>query len=196
MTSESPAHRRAAVYEQVIDGFGTIRLVPVDPAADIDLIYEWVTQERAKFWGMLDADRDRVLEIYTYLDGLSTHHAYLVHRDDRPIALFQTYEPAHDPVGERYDVQSGDFGVHLLIGPMDGPAEPGFTGHLVTALLTFALADPGHKRIVAEPDVRNDKAIARLLRIGFELGPEIDLPDKRARLLFLSKDAFFRRDGS
>lgn len=193
MTSDLPAPRRAAVYEQVVDGFGTVRIVPVDPVADLDLIYEWVTQERAKFWGMLDADRDRVLEIYTYLDSLSTHHAYLVHRDDRPIALFQTYEPAHDPVGECYDVQPGDFGIHLLIGPVDGAAEPGFTGHLVSALLTFALADPGRERIVAEPDARNDKAIARLLRTGFEPGPEIDLPDKRARLLFLSREAFSRR---
>jgi len=40
---------------------------------------------------------------------------------------------------------------------------------------------------VAEPDARNDKAIARLVRAGFVPGPRIDLPDKRARLLFLDR---------
>jgi RimJ/RimL family protein N-acetyltransferase len=43
--------------------------------------------------------------------------------------------------------------------------------------------------VVAEPDARNDRAIARLLRSGFELGPEIDKPEKRARLLFLTREA-------
>ncbi|MCC5579464.1 acetyltransferase [Microtetraspora sp. AC03309] len=189
MTTEFPT-RRAAVHEQVIDGFGTVRIIPLDPPVDIDVIYEWVTQERARFWGMLDADRERVLEVYGFLDTLTTHHAYLVHRDDRPVALFQTYEPEFDPVGECYEVQPGDFGIHLMIGPVAGGPEPGFTGTLLSVFLGHVLAEPGRKRIVAEPDARNDKAIARLLRTGFVLGPEIDLPEKRARLVFLDRADF------
>ncbi|XVQ85971.1 GNAT family N-acetyltransferase [Microbispora siamensis] len=180
--------RREAVWEQVVEGFGAFRIVPVDPQADTGLIHSWVTEERARFWGMLDASRDRVLEIYDYLDGLTTHHAYLVHRDDRPVALFQTYEPEADPVGECYDVRPGDFGVHLLLGPATGEGERGFTAALLSVLLAYAFSDPGHTRIVAEPDTRNDKVIDRMLRTGFTLGPEIDLPDKRARLLFLTRD--------
>ena len=180
--------RREAVYEQVVEGFGTVRIVPVDPPADADLIHSWVTEERARFWGMLGASRERVLEIYDYLDGLATHHAYLVHRDDQPVALFQTYEPEADPVGECYDVQPGDFGLHLLVGPAAGEGERGFTAALLSVLLAYAFSDPSHTRIVAEPDARNDKVIARLVRTGFALGPEIDLPDKRARLLFLARD--------
>ncbi|WP_432927886.1 GNAT family N-acetyltransferase [Microbispora sp. CA-135349] len=180
--------RRDAVYEQVVEGFGTVRVVPVDPPADAELIHSWVTEERARFWGMLDASVPRVLELYDYVDSLDTHHAYLVHRDDRPVALFQTYEPEADPVGECYDVQPGDFGVHLLIGPTAGAGERGFTAALLSALLAYAFSDPRHTRIVAEPDIHNDKVIDRLLRTGFTLGPEIDLPEKRARLLFLTRD--------
>lgn len=178
------------VYEQAIEGFGLVRIRPVDPAADADLLHSWVTQERARFWGMLDAGRERVLEIYEYLDSLTTHHAYLVHRDDRPVALFQTYEPEHDHVGECYDVRPGDFGIHLLIGPASGAPESGYTAKLLSAFLSFVLADPGRQRIVAEPDARNDKAIARLIRSGFTAGPEIELPEKRARLVFLTREAF------
>ncbi|GLX11088.1 GNAT family N-acetyltransferase [Microbispora sp. NBRC 16548] len=180
--------RREALWEQVVEGFGAFRVVPVDPPADAGLIHSWVTEERARFWGMLDASRMRVLEIYDYLDGLATHHAYLVHRDDRPVALFQTYEPEADPVGECYDVQPGDFGVHLLLGPATGEGERGFTSALLSVLLAYVFSDPRHTRIVAEPDARNDKVIDRMLRTGFTLGPEIDLPDKRARLLFLTRD--------
>lgn len=168
-----------------LDGFGTVRIVPVDPERDIDLIYSWVTEERARFWGMGGNSRDEVLEIYRFLDSLDTHHAYLLHRDDRPVALFQSYQPGADPIGECYEVQPGDIGAHFLVGP--GVPEPGFTGTLFDLFIAFLLADPTLDRVVVEPDVRNDKAIARLLRSGFVLGPEIALPDKRAYLAFLTR---------
>ncbi|WP_431975461.1 GNAT family N-acetyltransferase [Micromonospora haikouensis] len=187
MTTASTTSRRH------VEGFGEVLIRPVEPARDVDVIHDWVTRERSRFWGMREASRERVREIYEYLDSLATHHAYLVHRDGRPAALFQTYEPAADPVGECYDVRPGDFGVHLLIGPPDGGVEPGFTGVVLDAFLAFVLADPGRLRIVAEPDARNDKAVARLVRAGFVPGPQIDLPEKRAQLLFLDRSVFCDR---
>ncbi|WP_327368050.1 GNAT family N-acetyltransferase [Streptomyces sp. NBC_01217] len=177
---------RTPVHEQEIPGFGTVRLVPVDPAADLDVIHGWVTEERARFWGMGGASREEVLETYEFLDSLTTHHAYLAVREGVPVALFQTYEPAADPIADCYDVQPGDFGVHLLIGPGD-TAEHGYTGALLSVLITYVFSDPAHLRVVVEPDVRNEKAVARMVRAGFELGPEIDKPEKRARLAFLSR---------
>ncbi|MGW1494758.1 GNAT family N-acetyltransferase [Streptomyces sp. NPDC002402] len=197
-TAQSPALQdaarpRDAVFEKVVDGFGTVRIVPVDPAADASLIHGWVTEERARYWGMTDHSREQVLEIYEYLDSLTTHHAFLVERDGEPVALFQTYEPDADPVGECYDVQPGDLGVHLLIGPANGAPQQGFTGELLGAFIAYALSDPAHRRIVVEPDARNTKAIERMVRAGFVLGAEIDKPEKRARLAFLSRDAMARR---
>lgn len=202
MTSESTAQSSArqeaarprdAVFEKVVDGFGTVRIVPVDPAADAGLIHGWVTEERARYWGMTDHSREQVQEIYEYLDSLTTHHAFLVERDGEPVALFQMYEPEADPVGECYDVQPGDLGFHLLIGPANGAPQRGFTGELLRAFIAYALSDPAHRRIVVEPDARNTKAIERMVRAGFVLGPEIDKPEKRARLAFLSRDAMARR---
>ncbi|WP_406404414.1 acetyltransferase [Streptomyces sp. NBC_00879] len=197
-TAQSPARQeharpREAVFEKVVDGFGTVRIVPVDPAADAGLIHGWVTEERARYWGMTDHSREQVLETYEYLDSLTTHHAFLVERDGEPVALFQKYEPDADPVGECYDVQPGDVGVHLLIGPANGAPQRGFTGELLSAFIAYALSDPAHRRIVVEPDARNTKAIERMVRAGFVLGPEIDKPEKRARLAFLSRDAMARR---
>ncbi|TDB76960.1 GNAT family N-acetyltransferase [Micromonospora sp. KC723] len=176
-----------SVWLRHVEGFGRVLIRPVDPAGDAELIHDWVTRERSGFWGMRDATRERVREIYAYVDSLPTHHAYLIHRDGRPVGLFQTYEPAADPVGECYDVLPGDFGIHLMIAPPDGGSEPGFTGAVLGAFLDFVLADPSHRRIVAEPDARNDRAIARLRRAGFVPGPQVDLPHKRAQLLFLDR---------
>ncbi|MFF9793194.1 GNAT family N-acetyltransferase [Streptomyces bacillaris] len=181
---------RPAVYEQKVEGFGVVRLVPVDPAADEERLHGWVTQERARFWGMADHTAEQVREIYEFVDSLPTHHAYLALRDGVPAALFQTYEPDADPVGECYDVRPGDFGIHLLIAPAEGEgAVKGYTDFLLTAFIGYVFSDPAHLRVVVEPDARNEKALARMVRVGFELGPEIRKPEKTARLAFLTREA-------
>lgn len=186
---------RPPVHTHRVEGFGTVTLTPVDPAADSALIHGWVTQERAAFWGMGGASRELVEEIYADVDSRTTHHAYLARRDGEPVALFQTYDCAEDRVSECYEVRPGDMGVHLLIGPDRGAAEQGFTAALLTSFMAYVLSDPSVRRVIAEPDARNDKAIARLRRTGFTVGPEIELPEidlpevylpaKRARLLVL-----------
>jgi penicillin amidase len=181
--------REPGPYERAVEGFGTVRVVPVDPERDAGLIHSWVTQERARFWGMLGHSRADVAEIYAFLDSLPTHHAFLVHLDGRPVALFQTYDPAADPVGECYDVEPGDVGIHLLVGPAgDGP-RPGFTGTLLEVLLDRVRSAPGVRRVVVDPDARNAKGIARFVRSGFVPSHEVDKPEKRALLAFLTVPA-------
>ncbi|MFD9354905.1 GNAT family N-acetyltransferase [Streptomyces sp. NPDC060031] len=187
---------RRPVSSHLVEGFGTVTITPVDPAADSALIHSWVTEERARFWGMGGASRELVQEIYEDVDRRTTHHAFMIGRDGEQVALFQTYECAEDRVSECYEVRPGDVGVHLLLGPSTGAAEHGFTASLVSAFLTYLVRDHAARRIVAEPDARNTKAIARLERSGFTLGPEVELPEidlpevylpaKQARLLFLT----------
>ncbi|MEV7564437.1 GNAT family N-acetyltransferase [Streptomyces tanashiensis] len=183
-----------AVHVQTVEGFGTVTVRPVDPDVDAPLLHSWVNEERARFWGMVGTTLEQVREIYAHLDSLTTHHGYLVSRDGEPVALLQTYDPEADRVGECYEVRPGDIGVHLFIAPGLAP-EPGFTGRMLTALVDFTLTD--HTRIVIEPDAANEKAIARMVRAGFVLGPEVVLPEvdlpevfipeKRARLAFLNR---------
>lgn len=188
------------VHEEAVEGFGTVRIRPLDPHADADVevVHGWVGQERASFWGMNGLTRDQVAGIYAHMATLDTHHAYLVLRDATPVALLQTYEPEADRVGECYDVLPGDIGIHLLLAPA-GPegGRPGWTSVLVGVVASYVFRTLGRRRVVVDPDVRNDKAIARFLRQGFTAGPvvvlpEVDLPDvyipeKRAQLAFLSR---------
>ncbi|NUT33992.1 MAG: acetyltransferase [Hamadaea sp.] len=175
----------STVFETTVDGFGRVGFAPVDPAADAELLHSWVTEDRARFWGMLDAGRADVQEIYERLDTLSTHHAYLVRRDGTPVALIQTYEPEADRVGECYPVAPGDLGLHLFLGPAADGAVPGFSAALVSAVLRFLFDGLGARRLVADPDAANVKAIARLVRSGFTLGPLVTLPEVRLPEVFL-----------
>ncbi|WP_018547496.1 GNAT family N-acetyltransferase [Streptomyces sp. LaPpAH-108] len=186
-------------FEQPLPGFGTVRIRPLDPAADAGVIHAWVSEERAAFWGMNGLTRAQVAEIYAHMAGLDTHHAHLVTKDDEPVALLQTYEPAADRVSEVYEVRPGDIGVHLLLAPAGADGHrPGWTSALLTAIATYVLVVLDRERVVVDPDVRNTKAIARFARQGFTTGPEvvlpeIDLPDvylpeKRAQLAFLTRE--------
>ncbi|MFI7499570.1 GNAT family N-acetyltransferase [Streptomyces sp. NPDC049687] len=190
------------VHEQHADGFGTVGIRPLDAEGDADVVHGWVREERAVFWGMNGLTRDQVAEIYTHMATLDTHHAFLVELDGAPVALLQTYEPAEDRVSECYDVEPGDIGVHVLIAAAGARgARPGWSAALMRAFASYVLLGLDRRRVVVDPDVRNEKAIARFLRQGFEAGPlvtlpEIDLPDvylpeKKAQLAFLRREAAF-----
>ncbi|WBB61108.1 GNAT family N-acetyltransferase [Streptomyces sp. WMMC500] len=192
MPTADPAPRdRAPRYEQKVDGFGAVRIVPVVPDADAGLLHGWVTAERARFWGMTGLSREQVRDVYAHMDTLPTHHAHLMVLGGEPVALLQTYDPAADRVSECYPAEPGDLGLHLLVGPADGGARSGFTGALMRVITGFAAAG-GARRLVLEPDADNGRAIARMRREGFTVGPEVTLPEvdlpevylppKRARL--------------
>lgn len=180
----------AVVYEEKVEGFGVFALTPVDPAAHAPLLHGWVTLPQNRFWGMGDHSVDEVREVYAFLDGLTTHHAYLLLLDERPIGIFQTYDPANDPVGERYDVQPGDIGMHILLSPGRRPPR-GLTDAIRPVLARFVFRDPSRLRVVVEPDVRNARAQQRLRSLGFDLAAEIDMPDKRAQLAFMPRSRIF-----
>ena len=196
--SAVPYADRAAVHEQVVDGFGAVRILPLDAGADAAVVHGWVREPRAAFWGMNGLTREQVREVYEGMDAFDTHHAYLAVRDGEPVGLLQTYEPEADRVGECYDVEPGDIGVHVLLAPAgDGEARPGWSS-VLAAFTAYVFVGLGRRRVVVDPDERNEKAIARFTRQGFEAGPvvvlpeidlpEVYLPEKRARLAFLRRE--------
>lgn len=190
------------VHEETIDGFGRVGIRPLDAEGDADVVHGWVSEERAVFWGMNGLTRKQVAELYAQMAGLDTHHAFLVELDGTPVAVLQTYEPSEDRVSECYDVEPGDIGVHVLLAPAgEGGARPGWSSALMGAFVSYVLLGLDRRRVVVDPDVRNEKAVARFLGEGFEAGPvvtlpEIDLPDvylpeKKAQLAFLRREVAF-----
>ncbi|MEU9577166.1 GNAT family N-acetyltransferase [Streptomyces chilikensis] len=184
----SRAARPAPAYVREVPGFGTVAFRVLDPEGDAGLVHRWVDDERARFWGMVGHTVDQVRDIYAFVDSLETHHAYLIEHDGRPAGLLQTYDPEHDPLGEHYPVRPGDFGIHILLAPPEGAPRSGFGGSLFGAVLDFVWSDPARLRVVAEPDVRNERSRRRLRLAGFTEGAEVALEHKRARLYFLERD--------
>ncbi len=198
-----PHHPRHPLHSQHVDGFGTVHVPPLDPEADAGTIHRWVSGERAAFWGMNGLTQAQVAEIYAHMATLDTHHAHLVLRDTEPVALLQTYDPAADRVGDCYDVRPAETSASTSSSPPAGPdgGLPGWSSALLGALASYVLLGLDRRRVVVDPDVRNEKAIARFLRQGFVPGPrvvlpEVDIPDvflpeKHAQLAFLPREVAF-----
>lgn len=158
----------------MIVGFATLRRRQVDPAGDAALLYGWVQEGCAEFWGMQEHTREDVRGTYAWIAEQPHLTADVVEVDDEPLALVQTYDPVVDEIGKHYDRRPGDLGIHLFMRP--GARPSGSLEALLGFLMRELFTDASVKRVVLEPDVRNEKSIALVHRFADELGPVVELP--------------------
>ncbi|MDT0186786.1 GNAT family N-acetyltransferase [Microbacterium sp. ARD31] len=166
-----------------------LTLEPLDPTRDLALLHAWVTHPRSVFWGMQDATPEHVHEEYARIADDPHHDALLGRADGDPAFLMERYDPAHSPLAGLPELRPGDVGMHVLVAPTDRPVH-GFTAAVVRRVMQECFADPAVRRVVVEPDVRNDRIAALNAAAGFLVARTVDLPDKTAALSFCSRAAF------
>ncbi|ARP70360.1 N-acetyltransferase [Streptomyces pluripotens] len=169
----------------------TFTFRPLDPLDDAVLLHRWVTHPKAVFWMMQDADPEDVERAYLDIEADAHRHAFLGLHEEAPVFLMETYDPAHRELAGLYEPQPGDVGMHFLVAPTDTPVH-GFTKAVITAVLAHLFADPGTRRIVVEPDVRNKAVHALNAAVGFLPEREIQKPEKRALLSFCTREQFLK----
>ncbi len=110
----------------------------------------------------------------------------------RPISYWETYWVKDDLIGNYYDFNAYDQGIHLLIGNKDYLGK-GYIYPLLMTMLHHQFQASKTKKVIAEPDIQNEKMIHVFERCGFSRMKEIDLPDKRGLLMACSRKSFERR---
>ncbi|MBK4729007.1 acetyltransferase [Oxynema sp. CENA135] len=172
----------------------TIAFRPVELEKDLDRIHRWMNEPHViPFW-QLNFDRDRMR---SHLEkALSDRHQtlYIGYLDGVPMSYWEAYWAQDDVIAQCYEPDAGDRGIHLLIG------EPKFLGKGYALPLLRAMTDLQFEfsatpklqtqKVVTEPDIRNDKMIHIFKRCGFVFQREIELPDKRAALMFCDRQSF------
>ncbi len=164
-----------------------ITLEPLDLDRDLALLHEWVTHPRSVYWMMQGASVDDVAHEYRLILDSPHHDAWLGRVDGVPAFLAETYDPAHGELADLPELRPGDLGMHVLVAPADERVH-GFTRAVFGAVLDHCFADPGVRRVVVEPDQRNEPIRAMNRAFGFREARTITLPAKEATLSFLTRD--------
>ncbi len=177
------------LFSKKIKTIGELTIRPINLADDASFIYEWVTQPYAEYWGMQHYSKEEFLECYEALLSPEHYNAYIGERNGIPVFLVEQYDPAYDLLNEHIHIQKGDTGMHILLAP---PVEyiPGFSWFVFRTVMEFLFSDSGTKRVVVEPDVRNDKIHKLNKKAGFIYKKHISFPHKTAWLAICNRFDF------
>ena len=170
-----------------------IRALDLD--ADIPLMHRWFAMDYASFWGMQHKAQREVHAVYAALVNSGHAMAYTGVWHGQPAFLLECYDPAHDPLGRHYPVRPGDVGMHFFVGPPTVPSR-GFTRSVFRALMRFIFERLGARRVVVEPDARNDKVHVLNREMGFAYAGQVQLAEKLAALAFCTRESFYQTQAS
>ncbi|WP_328968190.1 GNAT family N-acetyltransferase [Streptomyces sp. NBC_00239] len=164
---------------------GAFQLVPVRVERDLELLARWMNDPAVTaFWELAGPASVTAAHLRAQLDGDGRSIPCLGVLDGTPMSYWEIYRADLDPVSRHYPARPHDTGIHLLIGDVTD------RGRGLGTLLLRAVADlvldnrPRCTRVVAEPDIRNTPSVSAFLSSGFRFAAEIDLPGKRAALMF------------
>jgi RimJ/RimL family protein N-acetyltransferase len=163
--------------------FRTAEWRPMDPDTDLDVLYGWMHQPHVAPYWELDVPRP---DLADYLRGAATDEyrdALLGTLDGEPASYWEAYWAQHDRLATFCPTEPYDQGVHLLIGPPELIGR-GLGPRLLAAVMAWQFArEPRTRRLLAEPDARNERSVRLFERCGFRPAGEYDLPEKRAVLM-------------
>ncbi|WP_413807621.1 GNAT family N-acetyltransferase [Streptomyces sp. OE57] len=177
------------IFEHKDARLGAFALRALDPAADAELLHGWVTHPKASYWMMLEADVAEVAAEYRRIHEHPHHEAFIGLHEGRPAFLAERYDPSRVELAGLYPARPGDVGMHFLCAPTGTPVH-GFTLAVINAVMEFCFSDPHVRRVVVEPDVRNDAVHALNAAVGFEIVEQIAKPEKDAYLSICTRERF------
>lgn len=163
-----------------------VAIEPLDLERDLALLHAWVTHPRSVYWQMQGASVADVAAEYGLIADSPHHHAWLGRVDGVPSFLAETYDPAHSELADLPELAPGDLGMHVLVAPTETPVR-GFTRAVFAAVLDHCFADRAVRRVVVEPDARNERIRAMNRAFGFRELRTITLPTKEATLSVLDR---------
>ncbi len=167
---------------------GEFSLRPVT-AQDAPLIHRWVTQGYARFWGMQTDTLAQVSAFYQQLTADNPQAAMIGLCNDQPVFLMEFYRARQDEIARHYPARPDDYGMHILIAPAEKPV-PQFSWQVFTTVMDFLFSQPQVRRVVVEPDVRNEKIHRLNKRAGFRYQHTIDMGHKTAWLAFCQREDY------
>nr|WP_256558336.1 GNAT family N-acetyltransferase [Halobacillus sp. A1] len=159
---------------------------------DVELVHRWMNEEHVHpFWN-LNISLDR-FNLHFQKALADTHQTlYLGTIDGEVMSYWEAYWVKGDVIDSYYTAKAWDQGVHLLIGEKEFLGS-GYALPLLRAMVRFQFQQEATTRVVAEPDIRNEKMIHVFKKCGFSPITPVKLPDKEGLLMFCEREEFEAR---
>ncbi|WP_129728578.1 MULTISPECIES: GNAT family N-acetyltransferase [Bacillaceae] len=170
----------------------TISFRRVSMEKDVHRLHSWMQESHVvPFWNLNISLPDYTAHLRKFLQD--DHQTLLIGEiDGTPMSYWESYWVKDDIIGGYYEWDEYDQGIHLLIGPKEFLGK-GFIYPLLLTMLYKKFQISETNRIVAEPDVRNEKMIHVFQKCGFQSVKEVALPDKTGLLMICERKGFDRR---
>lgn len=168
-------------------GIGKFSMRYMNIDKDAATIHRWVNHEYAKYWMMQNSTLEQVRHDYSKIQEHSA--VFIGSFNYSPSFLMECYKASDDLIGKYYDAKAGDYGMHILVAPVEVPIK-NFTWHIFTMVMDFIFSHHQVNRIIVEPDINNQKIHALNLRAGFQYQKIIRLPHKTAHLAFCTREQY------
>ncbi|MGI8315603.1 GNAT family N-acetyltransferase [Halobacillus mangrovi] len=159
---------------------------------DVGKIHKWMNEDHVHpYWNLnipLESFKEHLKKALA--DSHQTLYMGLV--DQQVMSYWEAYWVRGDVVEKTYSSSPYDQGVHLLIGERAFLGK-GYSLPLLREMVRFQFQNLNTKKVVAEPDIRNEKMIHVFKKCGFKPVKPIQLPDKTGLLMFCDREEFEKR---
>jgi acetyl CoA:N6-hydroxylysine acetyl transferase len=159
---------------------------------DVNLLHAWMNEPHViPFWKLDIPLTDYKLHLQNFLQD--DHQTLLIGKiDGVPSSYWESYWVKGDIIGNYYDFDEYDQGLHLLIGPKEFLGK-GYIYPLLLTILYRKFQVSQTMKVIAEPDINNKKMIHVFKKCGFTPMKEVELPDKTGLLMVCERHVFESR---
>nr|WP_025373297.1 GNAT family N-acetyltransferase [Advenella mimigardefordensis] len=168
---------------------GTFEIRELIPEQDVPVFHPWFDLDYAGYWDMAGMSRQQVMAFYKVQQASPHEWAWVGTQDGQICFLLECYDPQHHEIARHYEVVPGDIGMHFFVAP---PTEQrqGYTLDVMRHVMHYLFHQRGARRVVVEPDGRNEKVRALNRKAGFAEIGLITLPTKQAMLSIATRPDF------
>lgn len=159
---------------------------------DAELLHNWMNEEHVIPYWKLNGPKEHYVQHLQRALCDEHQKLYIGFLNNKPISYWESYWVQGDVVEEVYDSKPYDQGVHLLIGEKECLGK-GYSLPFLKAMVRYQFQEQRTEKVIAEPDIRNEKMIHVFEKCGFKPIHPVELPDKTALLMFCGREEFHRR---
>lgn len=187
--TDVPAEVAAAGPPVVPTTVGRFTVRPVDPARDAAMLVSWFTRPHlAETWEQQGWTAQRWQADSGHRLSRDYSRPLIVSRDGTDVAYIELYRPARDEIARLYPADPHDMGLHVATADPELIGRGVMSGFMADLAGVLFDTEPRCRRVVLEPDARNERMRRALLRRGWTDVGEFDVrPDRRIALHILGR---------